>query len=166
MVYRADIPRQLLGVWRDILDDIRRLCHSLEALPDASMCGKGAAHLGGWCPCCGFVHSGQLPGCTDCERLLADLVPTMDALIVDTMRFCPVVNHLLQVRTPQCEGADGSRIERDVVAIYRTFAQLIVAADDFRVSCRTSHLKTLKARAYELSVMANQLDRTLDGGGA
>lgn len=163
MGHEAAIPQQLLGGWRDILDDIRRLCRSLNTLPDACTCGNGAAHLSGSCPCCDVVHTGHLPACDDCDRLLTQLSPTIDTLIVDTMRFFPVVNSLLQLHTPASGQAVGAVVERQIVAIYRTFAQLIVAADQFRAGCRTSHLKTLKARANELSRKADQLDRTLAG---
>ncbi len=155
--------QRLLGGWRDIIDDVRRLCRSLNALPDACTCGQGSSHLGGSCPCCRTARAERLPECDDCERLLAQLTPAIDALIVDTMRFFPVVNSLLQLRAPETMHAEGRSIERQIVAIYRVFAQLVVAVDEFRTGCRASHLKVLKGRAATLLAAVDRLDRALEG---
>lgn len=168
MAHQTAIPQQLLvlGGWRDVLDDIRRLCDGLNALPDACTCGQGADHLSGSCPCGDVVHTRPLPAREDCDRLLTELMPALDTLIVDTMRFFPVVNHLLQLHTRPSRQAVGAAIERQTVAVYRTFARLTAAVDEFRAGCCASHLKALKARANELSVKADQLDRTLRGAEA
>ena len=155
--------QRLLGGWHDIIDDIRRLCRSLNVLPDACTCGQGTSHLSGSCPCCHAVHTDRVPACDDCDLLLAQLRPPLDALIVDTMRFFPVVRDLLHFRAPDSARAEGARIEHGIAAVYQTFARLVVAADEFRTGCRASHLTALKALATDLANNANQLDRKLEG---
>ena len=155
--------QRLLGGWRDIIDDIRRLCTSLKALPDGCACGQGASHLKGSCPCCHATHDDRVPDCADCDILLAQLRPALDALTVDTMRFFPVVRDLLHFHAPPAAQADGANVEWQIAQIYRTFSQLVVAADEFRAGCRTSHLHTLKERATDLLAQVNQLDRKLEG---
>lgn len=157
--------QRLLGGWRDILDDLRHLCRSLNALPDACACGQGASHLRGSCPCCHATHDDRVPACDDCDTLLAQLRPPIDALAVDTMRFFPVVKGLLQFHAPPAGQVEGASIERQIAKVYRTFTQLVTAADEFRAGCRTSHLHTLKERATDLLAKVNQLDRQLEGPG-
>lgn len=154
---------RLLGGWRDILDDLSRLCRSLKALPDTCTCGQGASHLSGSCPCCHTAHDGRVPACDDCDQLLAKLRPALDSLLVDTMRFFPIVKDLLNRHAPDTVREEGLSVERDIAAIYRTFGRLVIAADEFRAGCRASHLKTLKAHSASLLSLANQLDRRLEG---
>jgi hypothetical protein len=95
--------------------------------------------------------------------LIARLRPAIDDLVVDTMRFFPVVKRLLQVDAPPAVQADGASVEHQIVKVRRTFAQLVVAADEFKAGCRTSHLHTLKERANGLLAQVDQLDRKLEG---
>lgn len=155
--------QRLLGGWRDIIDDIRRLCRSLDALPDTCRCGQGASHLRGACPCCRAVEAEGRPVCDDCDRQMAQLTPALDTLFADTLRFFPIVKQLLHVLAPDVAHAEGTSVERDLVAIYRTFSQMVVAADEFRAGCRASYLKTLKARATDLLAEVSRLDRKLEG---
>ncbi len=155
--------QRLLGGWHDMIDDIRRLCRSLNALPDTCTCGQGASHLSGSCPCCQAVNPERVPACDDCDLMLAQLRPTLDALVVDTMRFFPVVKDLIHFHAPDHVRADSAKIDHDIVAIYRTFSQLVVAAEEFRSGCRASHLHTLKAQASDLAAKVDHLDRKLEG---
>jgi hypothetical protein len=155
--------QRLLGGWRDIIDDIRHLCGSLERLPDACPCGQGAAHLGGSCPCCHAVHGTRDPACEDCGQLLATLRPALDGLLVDTMRSFPVVRQLLQTHAPARVQADGAGIEQRIADLYQTFARLVLAAEEFRAACRASHLKAIKTRAADLFTRAKRLEERLEG---
>ena len=162
-LYLTRDQQRLLGGWGDILDDIRHLCRSLSALPDACTCGEGASHLRGTCTCCHPPRNAIVPGCPDCNRLLAQLRPAIDTLTVDTMRFFPIVKDLLHSHAPETAQADGASIERHINEISRTFDRLVLAADEFRAGCRTSHLHTLKERATDLLKQVDQLDRKLEG---
>jgi hypothetical protein len=148
-LYLTPNQRRLLGGWRDILDDIRRLCTSLKALPDGCACGNGRSHLGGSCACCHAVHCERIPDCADCETVLAQLRPEFDTLAVDTIRFLPVVTMLLDA--PQLEPAqtEGPGIERHIAAVVRTFDRLVVAVDEFQIGYRASHLQALKGAATD-----------------
>jgi hypothetical protein len=78
--------RRLLGGWRDVLDDVRRLSRRLLAVPGECRCGDRAGHLRGSCPCCRAAATDLEPSCHDCEELLAQLRSMLDGLTVDTMR--------------------------------------------------------------------------------
>ena len=173
------IQHQILNRWRDVLDDIRHLCESLEALPETCVCGDGRAHLRGSCPCCQKARAGQsLPPCEDCETLLARLQPAVNQLAVDTWQFFPSALDFLGLRVQQsgkvragtarerhleavaCEETITTS-ERHIVAIIHTFDRLGAAADEFRSGCRASHLHELKAVAGELLAELKGFDRSL-----
>ena len=155
--------RRLLGGWRDILDDIRLLCASLTAVPDGCGCGDGESHLSGSCICCHTAAGPQMPNCTDCETLLAQIRPRIDDLTADTMRFFPVVTRLLQSPGLELAETEAHRIEREIIAIVRTFERLALAVAEFRSGCRASHLLVLKDCAADLLVDVTRLDKCLGG---
>ena len=155
--------QRLLGGWRDIIDGLRRLCRSLNVLPDSCACGQGASHLRGSCPCCSRMDNDHVPYCDDCDELLTSFGQALDLLVVDTMRFFPVVRDLLHAHAPESVRAEGASIEHDIADVDRTFRRLVVAANEFREGCRASQLQTLKARADDLGGKVNQLDRKLEG---
>lgn len=175
----ANLPieqRRVLRGWRDILGDIRHLCKSLKAMPDDCACGDGRSHLSGSCVCCQREHKDGVPACPDCDSLLAKLRPEMDTLMVDTWRVFPIVMDLLeppQQETRQAASALDRHLasvtrqaaadaaERHIAAVVRTFEQLVVAAEEFRAGCRTSHLGRLKTAATDLLVEVERLDRAL-----
>ena len=153
--------RRLLGGWQDILDDVRHLHESLQALPDGCGCGHGASHLSGSCSCCQTAHPDRVPDCPDCDNLLAQLRPAIDVLTVDTWRFFPVIKMLLESPRLGSAHAQATDIERHIAGAIATFNQLVVAADEFRTGCRASHLHVLKERAADLLMEVTRLDRRL-----
>ena len=176
----ADLPadqRRLILGWRDVLDDIRHLCRSLKALPDDCACGDGQSHLRGSCACCQTERKDRVLVCEDCDRLLAGLRPQMTTLTVDTWRFFPAVVDLLVPRQQEITQAATGEIERHIASVFRqaaadaverhiaaiiqTFERLVVAAEEFRAGCRTSHLRTLKTAATDLLAEVECLDRAL-----
>ncbi len=154
--------RRLLGGWRDILDDIRALCTSLNALPDDCACGDGVSHLNGSCICCTAPHENRIPICADCGALLATLRPRIDTLTVDTMRFFPVVEILLHSAELAPAQAEGKHVEHHIAAIMRTFDRLALEAGEFRAGCRASHLRVLKDTANALLKESRHLDERLE----
>lgn len=171
----ADVPaeqRRLIIAWRDVLDDIRHLCRSLKALPDDCACGDGHSHLRGACVCCRTEHEDRVPACEDCDRLLSELRRQMNTLMVDTWRFFPAVMDLLKPGTKEAGArerhiasvarqAAADAAERHIAAVIRTFERLVVAAEEFRAGCRTSHLRTLETAASDLLAEVERLDRAL-----
>ena len=153
--------RRLLGGWRDVTDDIKALCRNLAGLSDTCQCGSGEHHLSGTCPCCHNVATEWVPDCADCNTQLAKLRPAIDLLMIDTRRFFPVVKEVLAHHTPPRVAADALVIERHISDVVRTFDALVVAADQFRTDCRSSHLKTLKELALALSREADALNRAM-----
>jgi hypothetical protein len=159
--YLSPNKQRLLGGWRDVMDDIRALCRALADLPDQCLCGTGEAHLKGTCPCCHSVATLRVPSCDDCDAQLAHLRPQIDLLGVDTWRFFPVVKELLARDTPPELATRAGDIERHVAGLIRTFSALVVAADEFRTDCRSSHLHTIKALATSLLQEADALNRAV-----
>ena len=152
---------RLLGGWRDILDDIRQLCTSLNALPDGCACGDIQSHVRGSCACCNTVHHDRIPECTNCQTVLIELRREIDILTVDTIRFFPVVRMLLRAPQREPTRADGDAIEPRIAAVLRTFDRLVAAVDDFDSGCRASHLGVIKQKSGDLLVDATRLDQHL-----
>lgn len=162
LLQSAPDQRRLLGGWRDILDDIRDLCTSLNALPDHCACGDGVSHLRGSCICCTAPHAGRVPICADCGSLLAQLRPRIVTLATDTMRFFPVVRMLLQSAELAPAHAEGDQVERHIAAVMRTFERLVLEAGEFQEGCRASHLRVLKATAATLQMECDRFGARLE----
>jgi len=162
LLQSAPDQRRLLGGWRDILEDIRDLCTSLNALPDHCACGDGVSHLKGSCICCSAPHAGRVPICADCGTLLATLRPRIVTLTVDTMRFFPVVRILLQSPKLAPARAEGDQVEHHIAAVMRTFDRLVLEAGEFQDGCRASHLRVLKDTATALLAESDRLSKHLE----
>ena len=152
---------RLLGGWRDMLDDIRQLCTSLNALPDGCACGDAGSHMSGSCACCTAVQRKRIAECTDCQAVLVELRREIDTLAVDTLRFFPVVNMLLTAPQREVARDDGASVEHRIAAVIGTFERLVSAVDEFQVGCRASHLGLVKQMTADLLVDANGLDQLL-----
>ena len=61
-------------------------------------------HLAGLCPCCSAQRRAKMEDCPDCRTSLAKLRPLVDTLLVDTIRFFPLVRLLLQAPERAGEG--------------------------------------------------------------
>ena len=162
LLQSAPDQRRLLGGWRDILEDIRHLCTSLNALPDHCACGDGVSHLRGACICCSAPHAGRIPICAYCGALLAQLRPRIVTLTTDTMRFFPVVRILLQSPELAPARAEGDRIEHHIAAVMHTFDRLALEAGEFQDGCRASHLRVLKDTATALQTECDRLAARLE----
>ena len=154
--------RRLLGGWHDILDDIRALCTSLNALPDQCACGDGVSHLAGSCICCTAPHANRVPICNDCGALLATLRPLINTLTVDTMRFFPVIHLLLASPELAPVRTEGNSVEHHIAAIMGMFDRLALEAREFQDGCRASHLHVLRDTANALLNESRKLDARLD----
>ena len=162
LLQSAPDQRRLLGGWRDIVEDIRDLCTSLNALPDHCACGDGVSHLSGACICCSAPHAGRIPICADCGALLAKLRPRIVTLTTDTMRFFPVVRILLQSPELAPAQAEGEQIEHHIAAVMHTFDRLVLEAGEFQDGCRASHLRVLKVTAAALLRESDRLGKRLE----
>ena len=162
LLQSAPDQRRLLGGWRDILEDIRHLCTSLNALPDHCACGDGVSHLRGACICCSAPHAGRIPICADCGALLAQLRPRIVTLTTDTMRFFPVVRILLQSPELAPARAKGDQIEHHIAAVMHMFDRLVLEAGEFQEGCRASHLRVLKDTAIALQTECDRLGARLE----
>ncbi len=148
---------RLLGGWRHVAEDVRRLVSGLKGLPDVCACGHGSAHLGGMCPCCRDGERTLDSGCTDCEALLASLRDNMDELVDATLRFLPVVE---TTAGPE-ESRDVRDLRRRIVDVAAVFQRLETAADEFRQGCPSSSVPALRTLASELKVGTDDLDTRL-----
>jgi hypothetical protein len=107
------------------------------------------------------VTTERLPVCGNCDEQLARLRPTIDVLTVDTFRFFPFVEELLEQHAPPALQASNAAIEVHIGQFIRAFGDLVVAADQFRTDCRMSHLTTLKRLATSLLRETDSLNSAL-----
>ena len=163
---------QILNRWREVVNDVRGLCASLQRMPDACTCHDGRAHLNGSCVCCQTAQPGSPRGCDNCDAALAGLRPVIDSLAIDTYLFFPAVLELLELRIPQMRGSarrqhdavigrqEAARsVEERLARVIGTFERLSVAAEEFRAGCWMSHLQALKATASQLQTAVEQLEQ-------
>jgi len=151
---------RLLGGWRHVADDVRRLAAGLNALPGGCACGQGAAHLAGMCTCCGSAER-SLGACADCEALMASLRDRIDDLVDSTIRFLPFVEMSTAGQRP-LESSRVGDLRGQVQRIAATFQKLDTAADEFRDGCTASHIGVLRELGTELAAATGQLDSLLE----
>lgn len=152
---------QLLGGWRHVADDVRRLAKGLSDLPDTCTCGRGSAHLAGTCPCCLGGERALDNGCTDCEVLLASIRAEMDELVDATLRFLPFVEASTAAAGETTESASVHDLRRQIFAVADVSQRLETAAGDFRTGCSASHVPVLKALASQLASATTELGAQL-----
>jgi hypothetical protein len=128
---RSSAPWRLLGGWRDIQDDIRRLGLALARVPDTCGCPDGDAHLRGICQCCERERSAAAP-CDSCVEILQALSERFERLGEDRLRFVPAVDEQLQTLSPDEGPARLARASRQIAVVIRTFHSLQSATDEFR----------------------------------
>jgi len=119
-------------------------------------------HLAGLCPCCSAQRRAKMEDCPDCRTSLAKLRPLVDTLLVDTIRFFPLVRLLLQAPERAPLRTEGARVEVSIAGVARTFDRLVAAADQFQAGCRASHLRILKREAASLLAAVQRLDDHLE----
>jgi len=154
----------LLGGWRDVAEDVRKLALGLDALPETCTCGQGSAHLAGACPCCRHGERRLDSGCTDCESLLASLRDEIDELCDASRRFLPFVEAMTEPDGNAAQHAGVHELRRQIQYVDATFQRLSTAADEFRRGCSSSHLITLRTLAAELAAATRHLDSLLTPG--
>lgn len=138
----------LLGSWRDVLDDVRRLEAGLRGLPGVCNCGQGAAHLAGRCACC---EHGERRGCTDCDALMETLRGKVDELVDASLRFLPAVESMLvNGRSTGDAVALVQDVRHKVQQVDVIFRQISTAAAKYRNGCAASQLADLKTLATAL----------------
>lgn len=143
------------GGWKDVADDIRELAQALDAAPDVCACGDAAGHLDGLCPCCG--NHGARTTCRSCGTILRELDAKFESLLEDRLRFLPAVQELVEP-----EAADRvHQLSKATDRCIRTFQRLQTAVDEFRRGCSTTHLRTLRGLAHELSAAARSVEEAL-----
>ena len=129
----------LLGGWRHVADDVRRLAKGLSALPDACACRS----VGNGCP--------------DCEAQLGSIRYDVDELVDATLRFLPFVESQTVV-AGDISGSDGvTALRRQVFAVDEVADRLETAAR----GCGACHVGVLSARARELAAATTALDARL-----
>lgn len=151
----------LLGGWRHVADDVRKLAAGLRALPDGCACGHGSAHLAGTCPCCLEGQRTLDNGCTDCEALVTSLRDEIDELTDASLRFLPFVAAMSSAGGQAAQRADVREVESQIRHVAVVFQNVATAADEFRQGCAASHLGVLKALAGELAAATRHLDSLL-----
>jgi hypothetical protein len=152
--YAAPTTR-LLGGWKDVSDDIRKLVKALDGTPDDCACGDVAGHLAATCPCC--CDDAGRTTCESCGTIIRSLNERFELLLEDRLRFLPAVREMVE---PDASRRLGD-LSRAIDALVRTFDRLQVATDEFAEGCSTSHLRVLRALAHELSADAKKVEEAL-----
>jgi len=152
--------QRLLGGWRDVRDDIRRLATAFERVPDECACGDGSAHLEATCPCCGSDRTAAAT-CESCTAIMRSLAERFERLADDRLRFVPAVDDQLQVVSPGEGPARLARVSRTIAAVTHAFYRLQSATDEFRSGCSTTHLRAMRPLTVELTAAAAELERIL-----
>ncbi len=152
----------LLGGWRDVVEDVRRLSADLRRSPGVCACGHTASEPGGTCPCCLTGMSETV--CNDCGAHVKALGQKLDTLIDDTLRFLPVIASLLDARDATREAAQLQSIRVQIGTVERTFRRLDTASAEFRRGCPASHIKIVSALADDLLCQVWALEEVLEPG--
>ena len=151
----------LLGGWRLVAEDVRKLAVGLEALPDTCSCGHGSAHLAGLCACCRDGERRLDSGCMDCASLLASLRDEIDELVDASLRFLPFVDSMTTAHGNGSQQAAVRQVRGQIRHVASAFTKLSTAADEFSSGCPGSHTNTLKALTGELEAATRHLDSLL-----
>lgn len=152
----------LLGGWRDVVDDLRRLARALANLPTSCACGHGSAHLAGTCGCCAGERRLD-DACTDCERLLNVIQEEMDDLVDRTLRFLPALEHAPATEARPQQPWTVAHLRGQILRAAEIFQHVESASGEFRRGCGASHLATMKTLANQLVIEADQVDWMLRG---
>lgn len=158
----GDDWKRLLGGWRDISDDTRRLVSGLRALPDGCQCGDGQAHLAGRCPCC-QENAASRPQCVDCAVLMHTVQWKLDAVVDDALRFLDPADQVMTSHVGDAAHAAVGQLRDELLDFVRVFEAVRGASGEFRVGCHSHHLTQLKELGEELGASARHLDTLLDG---
>ena len=143
-MYVADLGvtarlNRLLGGWRDIVEDTRRLGAMAEALPDSCDCRVGGSR----CACCAALAHAFPDQCRTCTSHARALSPRIALVLDDTLRYLPAVESVVPQQT--------APLQRSLRDVARAMIQLLRGADamqsatgDFKHGCRTEHIVGLK----------------------
>lgn len=150
-MYAADLGfdarlNRLMGGWRDIVEDTRRLRALSDALPNSCDCKAG----GGRCGCCASLGHSFPDQCRTCTSHVRSLSPAIANVLDDTLRYLPVVESVV----PQ-QIASLQRSLRDVacamVQLLRGADAMQSATGNFTHGCRPENVAGLKGLVGGLS---------------
>ena len=129
----------LMGGWRAIVEDSRRMVAIAAQLPDSCDCAD-AAHP---CECCATRAPAFPEHCRMCADHFRHLAPRVSTVLDDTLRYLPAIETLT--------AADSVQLRQSFPAVRRAISQMLATVDavqsatgDFRHGCRTQHVVTLK----------------------
>lgn len=130
---------RLLGGWRDIVEDTRRLGVLAEALPDSCDCKVG----GGPCTCCAALGRAFPDQCRTCTFHARALSPRIAGVLDDTLRYFPAVTSVVPRQMPELQRSLRD-VERAMIDLLRGADTMQSATGEFRHGCRTEHVAGLK----------------------
>ena len=154
----------LLGGWRGVVEDVRRLSADLRHARGTCACGHAASEPGGTCPCCQTGVSQTV--CRDCGAQVTALGEKLSTLVADTLRFLPVMATLFDARGATREATQLHSIQVQIGSVERTFRRLASASAEFRRGCPASHFKAVAAVADDLLCQVWVLQEVLEPGTA
>ena len=150
--------QRLLGGWRDLIDEIRRLERRIASVDGTCRCGHAAGENAA-CPCCESAARDLAAVCDTCSTEIAAIAERLRRIEDDTLRFLPVVFELF-ARTPDRQ-AEVIAIEHSLTQLQVTFRHLQSATDEWGPGCRATHLPLVKARAEDVAIACRRFDDAL-----
>lgn len=151
----------LLGGWRGVMEDVRRLSAQFRSSPGVCACGHKAPS-GGTCPCCqsGTPHT----ECGDCTAQVNALGVAIGTLIDETLRFLPVLRDILEARAAVAESDHLTSVRSRIFAVEAAFRRLASASAEFGQGCKASHTKVVGAVVEDLLREVWELEELLEPG--
>ena len=148
-MYVADLGvtarlNRLLGGWRDIVEDTRRLGAMAQALPDSCDCQAG----GGRCACCAVLSRAFPDQCRTCTAHARALSPRIATVLDDTLRYLPAVVSVVPQQTMLQRSLRD--VARAVIQLLRAVDTMQSATGEFRHGCRTEHIVALQRHVGRL----------------
>lgn len=158
----ASVSRHdLLGGWRDVMKDVRRLSAQFRSSPGVCACGH-LAPSGGSCPCC---QSGTPDTeCGACSAQVNALGVTIGALIDAALRFLPALQEVLEARGAAAAADHLTSVRSCIVAVERAFRRLASASAEFGQGCKSSHTKVVEELVDDLLRDVWELEELLEPG--
>lgn len=150
----------LLGGWRGVVEDVRRLSSELRRSPGVCACGHVASSSGGRCPCC--EAGTPQTGCVDCAAQVKALGTKLDTLFDHTLRHLPAIADMLGARAATGESKQLKAVRLHIGVVDGTFRRLVTASAEFRHGCSASHIRVVATLADQLLFEAWALEHMLE----
>lgn len=144
---------RIMGGWRDIVEDTRRLNAIAQALPDGCECRPGAT-----CDCCVQLERPFSGQCRTCAVKIQQLSERLKQVLDDTLRYLPPIKERAELLDIQ---QHLQHVVSTLLRLLRVLRQLESATGEFAHGCAAAHVQPVKAAAAELAAAVETAHRAL-----